>query len=105
MKKLFFLFIFFSIHFLHAQQMDNQFAESELNNNIYNENLQTEVNNTDNNNGTRIGNMPGDDDPTESVAVEPVPIDDHLPVLFLAALGMIIYAKKIRRKKNVDHKV
>lgn len=83
MKKILFVILIFTGYFLHAQQADNPFYETEKAVEKPKDIPESGENETD-----RLpGNPP-----------KPVPIDDYIPVLISIAVGMIIY-KTYQKKK------
>lgn len=86
MKKFAVLLLLMMGYFVQAQQESNPFLESEKTTENAGQGAMPEVPTGG------PGNGPGDGDPL------PTPIDDYLPALAIAAVGIIVYT--VRKKKD-----
>lgn len=86
-KLLYIILIFFNV-FVFAQKDSNPFADTEEQNNTFNESAHNEQREGNEDVASKGPGNPGD----------PVPIDGYLPVLLLAAGGMIVYYTRKRNK-------
>ena len=91
MKKILYIF-FFLIGTFHFGQgtSENRFEESEKGSSAFNPNKDVE--------SETLGDPPNDADSPGNPG-DPTPIDDYIPLLILAALGIIIY--KTRKNRNL----
>ena len=85
MKKIFLLFLIFSLGLFQAQYDSNRFTEAES---------QEAVSTQSTQNGDGTGNPPGCPPEFPDCDPLPAPIDDYIPLLLITATGLILFNAK-----------
>lgn len=94
MKKIFILYLLFSIVFLQAQQISNRFAEAEQEEVSVSSTMDT------------VPGPPQRDCPPEVEDCDPLPvtIDDYIPLLLITATGLMLLNQKRKDSRLIIRK-